>query len=58
MVVELTNGGGAEGWFDAKEMCEEGCQSLVAILSAKGRPKSVLIGAITSRPEGTGRAPD
>lgn len=38
-------------------MCEAGCQSLVAILMANGRERSLLIVGITSRPLGTAREP-
>lgn len=58
MVTELAKGtlSGA-AWFEANEMCEGGWKSLVAIFSAKGRVRSVLMGAATARPVGTARAP-
>ncbi len=49
--------GSAPGWLEANEMCVWGCQSLVAILRAKGRFSSLLIVVTVSRPPVTAREP-
>ena len=45
------------GWLDAKEMWLGGCQSLVAILRAKGQERRVLTVGRIARPLGTAREP-
>ena len=45
------------GWFAAKEMWVGGCQSLVAILRAKGRVSRLFMVGMMVRPLGTAREP-
>jgi hypothetical protein len=45
------------GWLEAKETWSKGCQSLVAILRAKGREMRWLIVGRMARPLGTAREP-
>lgn len=46
------------GWLEAKEMWDDGCQSLVPMRRVKvGRARRRLIRGMMDRPWGTGRVP-